>query len=309
VSDDRIFVQIPSYRDPECQHTVADLFAQAARPDRVSVGVCWQRVPEEDAHCFAVTTRPDQVRVAWFHADDSRGACWARSQCQALWAGEPYTLQIDSHMRFEPGWDETLLAMLAACPSERPVLSAYPATYTPPRTLVRDRIFAMRAKRFDYWGVLRISAPPIPLRDAPAAPMAGGFVASGFLFAPSAIIEQVPYDPHLYFFGEEVTLGARLWTHGWDIFHPNALVTYHLWERKGRPTHYDDHDDANALNHRARARVRHLLGTERSSDPEVLVEVERYGLGRERSLAEYQRWCGVDFAARTIGRPAYPTPG
>ena len=29
-----IFVSVPSYRDPECQHTVRDLFAQAAQPAR-----------------------------------------------------------------------------------------------------------------------------------------------------------------------------------------------------------------------------------------------------------------------------------
>lgn len=72
----RIFVGIPSYRDPgafqyvldghklfyaglsgspsisdgitECQYTVKDLFEKAQCPDRVFVGICWQFDPEED---------------------------------------------------------------------------------------------------------------------------------------------------------------------------------------------------------------------------------------------------------------------
>ena len=37
-----IFVQIASYRDPECQWTVKDLFDKADHPERVYVGIFWQ---------------------------------------------------------------------------------------------------------------------------------------------------------------------------------------------------------------------------------------------------------------------------
>jgi hypothetical protein len=48
----RIFVGIPSYRDRETQWTVEDLFQRAERPDRVTVGICWQLEPEDMATCF-----------------------------------------------------------------------------------------------------------------------------------------------------------------------------------------------------------------------------------------------------------------
>ena len=35
----------------------------------------------------------------------SKGANWARAEAIKLHAGEEYILQIDSHMRFVPGWD------------------------------------------------------------------------------------------------------------------------------------------------------------------------------------------------------------
>ena len=38
----RIFVSVASYRDPEAPHTLHSLFAEAALPSRVFVGVCFQ---------------------------------------------------------------------------------------------------------------------------------------------------------------------------------------------------------------------------------------------------------------------------
>ena len=77
----RIFVQIASYRDPELQWTVQDLFNKAAKPERIFAGICWQFDPEADNHCFQVPyPRPDQVRVVNFRYQDSKGANWARVQ-------------------------------------------------------------------------------------------------------------------------------------------------------------------------------------------------------------------------------------
>jgi hypothetical protein len=38
-------------------------------------------------------------------------------------------MQIDSHMRFAPGWDDELLDALVACDSPQPVLTTYPLQY------------------------------------------------------------------------------------------------------------------------------------------------------------------------------------
>jgi len=125
----RIYVQIASYRDPECQWTIKDLFERATHPERVFVGVLWQTIEAEDAHCFEVPPRPAQVRARHVDARESLGACWARSEVSQLWDGEEWVLQLDSHMRFEPGWDEILLEMAASVPSTKPLISTYPSGY------------------------------------------------------------------------------------------------------------------------------------------------------------------------------------
>ncbi len=105
-SRQRTFVAIACYRDPECQHTIRDLFEKAARPDRVFLGVVWQCDREKDADCFALKTRPAQVREEVVHPSEARGPCWARSRCEQFWDGEAYVMQVDSHMRFCPEWDQ-----------------------------------------------------------------------------------------------------------------------------------------------------------------------------------------------------------
>jgi len=299
----RIFVQIASFRDPECQWTIKDLFDKAENPERVFIGVCWQFVPDEDKHCFEIVTRPEQVRTLKFHAKESKGACWARHMVQKLWDGEEYTLQIDSHMRVVPGWDTKIIRMLHKCDSSKPILSTYPIPYTPPDKLDPDALPRLAAKDFSKEGILHLRGLSLSIRDAPAAPMRGAFVSAGFLFAPAEVIADVPYDPHLYFNGEEISLAARLWTSGWDPFAPNEVLIYHYYKR-GEPKHWEYDKLWYLLNRRADARVRHLLGMEQSGDPQVVVELDKYGLGRARTLSDYQRYCGVNFATRAISEDA-----
>ena len=304
----RIFVQIAAYRDPDCQQTVKDLFEKSAHPERIFVGICWQFIKGEDDLCFQVPyPYPNQVRVQEVDARQSQGACWARNQVQKLWQGEEFTLQIDSHMRFEPGWDDMMLSMWKECGSEKAVLTCYPPGFTPPDTYDRQWIFGMSALKFDKDGIfLMIAKPAYEVgKNTPPHPMQGAFASANTLFAPSSIINDMPYDPHLYFFGEEIMLAVRLWTHGYDLFHPNRLVIFHDWNRDKRPTHFSDHKDWGKDNDRAFARVRHLLKMETATDPNVLQDIDKYGLGKVRTLEEYQAYSGVNFAHRTIAAGAF----
>lgn len=302
--EQRIFVQIASYRDPECQWTVKDMFEKATNPDRVFAGITWQYVIGEDDHCFQVETRPKQIRIQRLNARLSQGVCWARSHTQQLWRGEEYTLQIDSHMRFEPDWDQKLIYMSRQTGSPKPVLTCYPAGYTPPDKLETGHIFSMGAKEFDRDGMITMQGRGIQIGSAPKKPIRGVFCSACFLFAPAAVIREVPYDPNLYFFGEEITLAVRLWTHGWDLFYPNMPVLYTNWDRKYRKTHFEDHRDWGALNRRSYDRVRYLLSGEKPSNSTAPNDIEKFGLGSIRTLKEYQRYSGVDFRKRTLNELA-----
>ena len=59
--------------------------------------------------------RPDAsvtpARLSMVNIDplQARGPCWARSLAMSLYAGEDWFFQIDSHMDFDPHWDERLI--------------------------------------------------------------------------------------------------------------------------------------------------------------------------------------------------------
>jgi hypothetical protein len=90
-----IFVDIASYRDPECAATVRDLFGKARYPNWIIVCVVLQTEPADN-----VLFCGKNIRAVLVKATDSKGVCWARSMGYKFRDGEDYVLQVDSHMRF-----------------------------------------------------------------------------------------------------------------------------------------------------------------------------------------------------------------
>ena len=305
-----IFVSIASYRDPDCQNTVRDLFEKAAYPERIIIGLCLQIVPGEDEDCLVSTEPHQQLRLIEVHAAEGRGACWARSRVQELWRGEDYFFQVDSHMRFVPGWDEKLIAMLGKCSGEKSVISTYPLEFTPPDQFAPDMLVTIRPKGFDIDGVLTQNSWLYPLDKVPEHPAPSAFISAGMLFASGRVVDEIPYDPYLYFTGEEITLGARLWTSGWEIYCPNEVIAYHNYSQQtARPRHWVDQTDWVNLSLRSRRRIRHILGIEIiNNDSDDLVGIERYGLGSVRTLAEYEVFSGLDFKGHLFKGQPLPLP-
>lgn len=298
----KIFVNIASYRDPECQWTVKDLYEKARYPDRIYVGICWQFDEKEDQHCFEIVTRPEQVRIYPVDWREAEGVCWARHQTQLLWDGEEYTFMTDSHMRFVPGWDELMIEELARCPSAKPVLSSSPASYEPPNKLGTMMYPTFRRVRpFMPSGNIRCQAEAFD--RYPPHPLNGAFVVCNNIFSRSEITPEVPYDPYLYFDQEEITYSARLYTHGWDVFCASKQFLYHYYNKDGesvRPLHWTDMRKEYApeirfLFDRGLKRFNHLTGHTPSDDQAIIIDVEKYGWGSARTLEQYEQYCGIDF--------------
>ena len=48
MKQDKIFVQIASYRDPELIPTIKDCIAKAKYPKRLTFGICWQHSIDDE---------------------------------------------------------------------------------------------------------------------------------------------------------------------------------------------------------------------------------------------------------------------
>lgn len=305
-----IFVQIASYRDPECQWTVKDLFDKAGHPGRVTVGICWQCFPDQDQDCFLEPSpRPAQTKTISVLPSESLGVCWARAKTQELFGGEDYVLMIDSHMRFVQGWDTALIAELARCPSPKSFLSTYPPGYKPPNNLVQSpKPVVMRAKPFTPLGDIRFEGETLD-GGIPEKPLRGAFLAGGFVFAPGSFVREVPYDPHIYFDHEEITIAARAYTHGWDVFSPPGTFVYHYYHepKKGetRALHWSDNRDWGKLQLSSRARYNYLLaGIPPQDQPDALTDIGKYGLGEARTIKDFQNFSGIDFKNKIVSERA-----
>jgi len=286
----RIFISIAAYRDPELLPTLQDCLAKARYPEALRFGICWQHADDEPAP-------PDDPRLCVQDVDwrDSRGACWARAEIMKLWDGEDYFLQLDSHHRFVPGWDTLLLSQAERCGAAKPVLSTYASPYDPRSPLGPGTPTQMDLDYFSADGIPLFRPRELPDRDD-KRPLRARFVSAHFLFAPGSFVEEVPYDPELYFHGEEISLALRAFTHGYELFHPPEHVLWHEYTRAYRQKHWDDHVRArgvaiewHARDAASRDRVRRFL-----QDPQI----GPFGCGTARSVADYEAYAGLSFRHR-----------
>src|SRR5437764_15017079 len=105
----RVFVQIPAYRDSELLVTVQDLIRTAANPARLRIAIAWQ-YDEAEEHLEDALRQCGNIELKKIRAAESQGCNWARSLLQHDWHDEPYTVFLDSHHRFVPGWDDHVIA-------------------------------------------------------------------------------------------------------------------------------------------------------------------------------------------------------
>ena len=234
-----IFVQIASYRDPELPATLRDCLANAARPEHLRFGICWQRDETESIHEFLNDSR---FRVIAIHYRDSKGVCWARNAIQSLYGGETYTLQLDSHHRFTPGWDTALIDMLRRLDSDKPLITTYVPAYDPAADRKLDhRPWKIGFERFLPDGRISTRARFIQDHGRCEVPIRARFYSAHFTFTWGSFCQEVRYDPHLYFEGEEITMAVRAFTHGYDLYHPHRVMIWHEYTRSQHRKHWEDH--------------------------------------------------------------------
>jgi len=215
-------------------------------------------------------------------------------------------------MRLVPGWDDKLVAMEARAAQQadnsKVVLSTYAGLIEMYDEYLRgDGTTVGSSPRmcqafFNDDGMLSFHGATIMenTQDLVAVP----FVAGGLLFCRApGLLRDVPMDPYLddLFVGEEILLSARLWTSGYDIFCPNENIAFHKFTRGEEPKFWEnERDDSDAT-----MRVRTILDLLRPGDKpskRSLRKINRYGLGKERSLADYWAFAGIDVRNKRISK-------
>jgi hypothetical protein len=297
-----IFVQIASFRDPQLNPTLEDLISKAKYPKKLRIGICNQ-YNENDEFNLDHYRKDKRFRIIDVKDIDSPGVCWARNQVQQLYSGETYTLQIDSHMRFEQDWDETLIDMIKDLQSKgypKPLLTGYVSSFDPdndPQGRVTEP-WRMTFDRFIPEGAVFFLPEVIPNWKDLTEPIPARFYSAHFCFTLGEFSNEVQHDPEYYFHGEEISVGVRAFTHGYDLFHPHQVIIWHEYTRKGRTKQWDVDKEWFKKNDKSHSRNRRLF----SMDGEVFdpIEFGKYGFGTERTLEDYEKYAGIKFNRRGV---------
>jgi hypothetical protein len=298
----KIFIQIASYRDPQLIPTIKDCIDKAKKPENLRFGICRQYHSEDKFDDLSEYESDKRFRILNVPYQESTGVCWARNQVQQLYNGEEYTLQLDSHMRFEKNWDDTLIKMVKQLQKKghkKPLLTGYVSSFDPdndPQGRVNEP-WRMVFDRFTPEGVVFFLPEVIPNWKTLKQPIPARFYSAHFAFTLGEFSNEVQHDPEYYFHGEEISIAVRAYTHGYDLFHPHKTVIWHEYTRKGRTKQWDDDKQWFIKNQNCHKKNRQVLGVD---GEKYDGDLGKYGFGTERTVRDYEKYSGILFSKRGI---------
>lgn len=298
----KIFIQIASYRDPQLIPTIKNMLENAKRPNNLVLSIARQYSDDDDFDNLDEYRDDSRFKILDIPHEESNGVCWARNLTQQLYSGEEYTMQIDSHMRFVKNWDDILIKMIKGLQKDgykKPLLTGYVPSFDPEndpdgRTQTPWR---MVFDRFIPEGAVFFLPETIPNWEDLVKPVPARFYSAHFCFTLGQFSNEVQHNPEYYFHGEEISIGARAYTWGYDLFHPHIPVVYHEYTRKGRTKQWDDDKQWAEKNRKSHLLNRRLFGM----DGEIQEGHDGpYGFGPERTLRDYEKYAGILFEKRAV---------
>jgi len=293
-----IFVQIAAYRDFEVTPTILDAIKQSSGNHTINFGVHTVYLEESEINI------PDlpNVKHAESKAPDNIGLGIGRALAHQFYDGEDYYLQCDSHSRFIKGWDEVAIHSVLNYQIQgihKPLLTMYPANYWYPsldaKFVEKDVLSSGQLRNISFHeNPDQFRKTRIPLQTAMPIVDGSVFVKSvsgGSIFTVNGF---QPFNTDIAFYGEEIWLAARAYTHGFDIVVPDEQYMYHLYYNHNKPAEInkrkllwaDFPDQFNALDVISKDLIYKTL-TEGTTGDMLL--------GTERTIAEYGIFAGLDF--------------
>jgi hypothetical protein len=302
MGNNKIFIQIASYRDPQLVPTIKDCIKNAKKPENLVFSIAWQRSKEDEWDNLDEFSNDKRFKIIDINYEDSKGACWARNKLQQQYDGEEYTIQLDSHHRFAENWDEDCIKMIKQLQKKghkKPLLTGYVSSFDPDNDPA-GRIQAPWKMNFDRFipeGAVFFLPATIDDYQKRTEPIPARFYSAHFCFTLGSFVKEVPHDPEYYFHGEEISIAVRAYTWGYDLFHPHKTVVWHEYTRKGRKKQWDDDKQWVTKNVSCHKRNRKLF----EMDGEVKdIDFGIYDFGKERTLEDYERYAGISFKKRAV---------
>lgn len=293
-----ILVSIASYRDPELARTIKSAIDNADSPDSLVFAVCLQEIKKQEPDLSWVPN----LKLSSMDARYARGAGFARAEVMKLYDNEEYYLQVDSHTVFEPGWDTKCIEQLKLAQkisnNNKVILSYFP----PPFYVERNNniVFVKNSKKQPAYPTKQVpklnkrkewTAERVEFENSKRPlPELSSTVLAGFIFTTGDIVKEVPYDPEISFFGEEICFAVRAWTRGWDIYSPSITIVYHFYTREGYKKIWKDKNIR-------KYSWKEIEEISKEKQKKILCGIEQgvFGIGNTRSIDDYEKMVGINF--------------
>lgn len=298
----KIFASIVSYGDLDIVPTVRNLLETATQPENIFVVVFRQSVADHDISAIRYL---DNVLVIDCIYNKSKGVVWAHSNIvPSLDPGFKYWLMVDSHTRFDQGWDDLCKENLEALPPKSLI-----SVYAPQYFLSKNE--KSRGYQVNYahdinpdggvaWGARGVD----DFQNIEA--FKNSSIAGGLMFSPIELMDEVPIDPYLDYSLQETDQTLRAFTYGWNIYAPKFDgAIYHIYERTTRMfPNTDQYRGINVIN-----RWHYKLGvlSKEEIDKNDTFRIEQYGLGTIRTIQEFEEVYKIKFKTKNeiLGRENY----
>jgi hypothetical protein len=292
-----IFVQIASYHDFELAKTVYDCVNKSSGKHQICFGI--HNNFREDNQIFLPLVPNTKIKES--KAPENIGVGISRSIANKLYDGQDYYLQVDSHTRFYPHWDDELVRNIKQAESDKPLISAYPASYTYDSNLQERCEFDRSVTEVCFQeNTGQFEQSLIPHQRAVAHKGTGKnkSISAGFIFSTGAYAE-LGFNEKIMFWGEEILTAARAFTNGFDLLLPDKQYIYHLYYDHSAPFQknwrrhiwQDFPEEYQKIDAESKKLVFEIF------DKEIIGPKE---LGSVRTLSEYGQYAGLDFKARKV---------
>lgn len=113
----------------------------------------------------------------------------------------------------------------------------------------------------------------------------------------------------MIFQGEEISIGLRGWTYGYDYYTPEKSVCFHMYaigknksKRKSVKLFWEHSNLYTGSGSRAMARLLGIIQMDNGVDPDLWIhdEEEKYGIGKVRSLQKFFDTFGIHTKTQTV---------
>ena len=298
-NDAKIFINIPSYKDPEIWKTVDHFIANAEFPERVFFGITLQ--DDNVEYNKAETLKRNNVSTDCLIPGSIIGCQPARKNSNRFYDGQEYYLNMDSHMRAIPNWDSEIIKEYNYAKNDfsELVFTAYVPPYDVDENgndqipeILQNPTFYMTESNVAHFKATLVPQFS-PQYSNPDSNVLSPYVSGHFFFTEKSVIEKVPFVDEIAFTEEEPMMALRFFTAGYNLVTPKKAFVYHRYGRPDRKLIWDDSPETFYPKHNeSKSYFQQIIVGQKIDDAS--------GLFTERTLEDFENYSGIHFSTGII---------